>query len=100
MITNLLPVLDDFERSLSVVEDDSPFVDGIQLVYRNFVKTLTGQGLEPMQVVGEEFDPEKHDAIMQKEIEGVESHIVLEEVQKGYIFNGRVVRHAKVIVSG
>jgi molecular chaperone GrpE len=102
LISQLLPVLDNLERFLQAAESDEAddsLVNGMQLVYKDFLKVLTDQGLEPIPAVGEDFDPEKHEAIMQRKVEGLDSHIVVEEHLKGYEINGRVIRHSKVIVS-
>ncbi len=102
LINQFLPVLDNLERFLGAAESDEAndsLVNGMQLVYKGFLKVLTDQGLEPIPAVGEDFDPEKHEAIMQRKVEGLDSHIVVEEHLKGYEINGRVIRHSKVIVS-
>ena len=102
IISRLLPVLDDLERSIQATEakeDENPLLEGVKLVHKNFVKTLADMGLEPMESVGKEFDPDKHDAMMQMKVEGMEPHLVVDEHVRGYLFRDRVLRHAKVIVS-
>jgi molecular chaperone GrpE len=102
IISRLLPVLDDLERSIQATEakeDENPLLEGVKLVHKNFVKSLTDMGLEPMQSVGKEFNPDKHDAMMQMKVEGMEPHLVVDEHVKGYLFRDKVIRHAKVIVS-
>lgn len=102
IIARLLPVLDDLERSIQATEardDENPLLAGVKLVHKNFVKILADMGLEPMDSVGQEFDPDKHDAMMQMKVEGMEPHLVVDEHVRGYLFKDKVIRHAKVIVS-
>ncbi len=107
LIMSMLPVLDDFERSLKASRETSPddnagqqiIVRGIELIYNKFRKILDMQGVKSFEVVGKPFDPHLHDALMQILNPDVPPHTVLEEVEKGYMMNDRVLRHAKVIVS-
>ena len=101
-ITKLLPVIDDFERSLQHIDDDNSIdavKKGIKLVYEKLLKVLDEQGVKKMQVEGQPFNVEYHDALMQKKDDSVPSHTVLEEIEKGYLYKDKVLRHAKVIVS-
>ena len=102
LITDLLPVLDDFDRSLEHSkrnnEADS-LLEGLELMHKKFLSVLQKEGLEVMPARGEAFDPDKHDALMQAESEDFESGTVIEEHLKGYILNGKVIRHAQVIVA-
>ena len=102
IITQLVPVLDDFNRSLKSIkekaENDS-FYKGIELIYAKFLKALEAQGLKTMDVVGKEFNVDVHDALMQMPRADVPPHTVLEEVEKGYLLFDKVIRHAKVVVS-
>lgn len=102
LITELLPVIDDLERSLAHLDEENEFkamVEGFQLIHKNLTSLLDKQGLKPMKSVGEEFDPDKHDALMQVENKQVESNHIVDEHLKGYIYNDKVIRHAQVIVS-
>lgn len=102
LVSQLLPVLDDLERSIEAgneKHDADSLLEGIKLVQKNFLRILQGEGLKPMESVGKPFDPEKHDALLQIEAKGKDSEIVVEEHVKGYEFKDRVLRHAKVIVS-
>ncbi len=102
LIVELLPVLDDFERSLNHARSDMDFEhfrEGVELIYKKFKGILEKQGLKAMETINQPFDPEKHDALMQVEKEGMESGTVVEEHQKGYYLNDRVIRHAQVIVA-
>lgn len=102
IIQNLLPIVDDFERSLLHIEnakDINAVKEGIKLVYDKLIKALKVQGVEKINSVGEPFDVEYHEALMQKPAEGVEPHTVVEEIEKGYKYKDKIIRHAKVIVS-
>jgi len=100
-VTAFLPVLDDFERFFlaSADSDAETLRQGIELIFKNIQTILTNQGLRAMNSIGRPFDPERHDALMQIDAKDEKSDIVVDEHQKGYELNGRVVRHAKVIVS-
>ena len=102
IITQLIPILEDFNRSLKSVkekaENDSLY-KGIELIYAKFLKVLEAQGLKAMDVVGKEFNVDVHDALMQMPRADVPPHTVLEEVEKGYLLFDKVIRHAKVVVS-
>ncbi len=101
-ITKILPVIDDFERSLDHIKDtDSAeaIKDGIMLVYEKLIKLLDEQGVKKIDSVGKPFNVDYHDALMQVKDDTVPAHTVLEEVEKGYMYKDKVIRHAKVIVS-
>lgn len=101
-ITKILPVIDDFERSLDHIEDtDSAeaIKEGIVLVYDKLAKILDEQGVKKIDSVGKPFNVDYHDALMQIKDDTVPAHTVVEEVEKGYIYKNKVIRHAKVIVS-
>jgi len=101
-IVKLLPIVDDFERSMAHIDDidnNKSVKDGIKLVYEKLLKLLNEQGVKKMQTKGEQFNVEYHDALMQKKDNSVPPHTVLEEVESGYLYRDKVIRHAKVIVS-
>lgn len=101
-IAKLLPVIDDFERSLQHIDDDNnadAVKEGIKLVYEKLLKVLDEQGVKKMKVKGEPFNVDYHDALMQRKDDSVPPHTVLEEIEKGYLYRDKVIRHAKVIVS-
>jgi molecular chaperone GrpE len=101
-IIKLLPVVDDFERSLQHIDDDhstGAVKEGIKLVYEKLLKVLDEQGVKKMKVKGEPFNVDYHDALMQRKDDSVPPHTVLEEIEKGYLYRDKVIRHAKVIVS-
>lgn len=101
LITAILPVVDDLERSLKNSKDqkDSPLVRGIELIYQKMLRILESEGVRTFESVGKEFDVHFHDALLLVPKEGVPAHTVLEEVEKGYMFHEKVLRHAKVIVA-
>ena len=101
LITELLPTVDDLERTLSFVkpEEKNPLVEGIELVYKNFLKVLERHHVKPIESVGKPFDVHLHDALMEEERTDVEPGTITTEVQKGYKMNNDILRHAKVIVA-
>lgn len=101
LVTELLPVLDNFERALQVekTEATSGLIDGISMVYRQLQDALTNNDVEVIEAVGQEFDPNLHHAVMQVEEDGFEANHVVEELQKGYILKDRVIRPSMVKVN-
>ncbi|WP_019422530.1 nucleotide exchange factor GrpE [Paenibacillus sp. OSY-SE] len=103
VITELLPVLDNFERALSTGQEASEtesFVKGVDMIFRQIQQVMEQEGVQPMNAVGEPFNPEYHQAIMQVESDEYEEGFVVEEVQKGYMLKDKVLRPAMVKVSG
>lgn len=101
VIEKLLPVVDNFERGLATVPEDKkddPFVDGMNMIYKQLITELENLGVKPIEAVGTEFDPNLHNAVMQVESEEYESGIVAQELQKGYTYRDSVVRHSMVAV--
>ena len=102
IIEKILPVLDNFERGLAAVPEDekgSSFAEGIEKIYKQFVKTLEDAGVETIEAVGQQFDPNLHNAVMHVEDEEAGENIVVEEFLKGYMYKGSVVRHSMVKVA-
>jgi molecular chaperone GrpE len=102
LITELLPVLDDMERAIGHAEKSdevNSLLEGTGLIQKKMIDILKKQGLETLPATGEDFDPDKHDALMQVEKENVESGMIIEEHLKGYTLNGKVIRHSQVIVA-
>jgi molecular chaperone GrpE len=98
LILSLLPVLDDFERAFSAIPPSMKklsWLDGIKLIERKLWAVLEAQGLSPIKALGEPFDPSLHEAVRQDK--GQEG-IVIEEIQKGYLLEDRVIRPSKVVV--
>ena len=101
VIEKILPVVDNFERGLASVPDeekDNAFVDGMNKIYKQLMTELDGIGVKPIEAVGQEFNPDFHNAVMQVESEEYESGIVAQELQKGYMYRDGVVRHSMVAV--
>jgi molecular chaperone GrpE len=102
LIIKLLPTVDDLERSLEHMTDETDaqkIKEGIQLVYNKFMKTLDEQGIKKIESVGRPFSVEFHEALMQRADDSVPPHTVIDELETGYMYKDRVIRHAKVIVS-
>ena len=102
IIKTLLPALDNFEHTLQnadSAENADVFVKGIEIIYDQMLDILKSHGVEQIKAPGEKFDPALHEAMMQKTEPEKEDNIVLEEFQKGYKLNGRVIRPSKVIVN-
>lgn len=102
LIEEMLPVLDNFLRALEVSDsqgDIKKFLQGIEMIYNQFWSILQNQGLETIDSVGCEFNPEVHQAVMQKEVEDGEDNQVIEEIQKGYMLKGKLIRPSMVVVS-
>ncbi|MCX6151743.1 MAG: nucleotide exchange factor GrpE [Ignavibacteriales bacterium] len=101
-ILKILPVYDDLERSLKHLDDENTVEavkEGLKMVYTKFSKLLDEQGVKKIDAKGKPFDVNFHEALMQRTVEGVEPHTVLEEVEAGYMYKDKVIRHTKVIVS-
>ena len=100
IIEKILPVVDNFERGLATVEEGAdPFADGMLMIYKQLLTTLDEAGVKPIEAVGQEFNPDYHNAVMHVDDEEVGENIVVEEFQKGYMYNDTVVRHSMVKVA-
>ncbi len=102
IIDKILPVVDNFERGLAVVSEEEkshPFMEGMDKIYKQLMATLEEAGVKPIEAVGEEFNPDFHNAVMHVEDEEVGENIVVEEFQKGYMYRDSVVRHSMVKVA-
>ena len=101
VIEKLLPVVDNFERGLkSIPEDqkDGPVASGMEMIYKQLITVLTDLGVTPIEAVGQEFDPNFHNAVMHAEDEELGENTVSEEFQKGYKYKDAVLRHSMVKV--
>jgi molecular chaperone GrpE len=102
LIIKILPTIDDLERSIEHMTEETDvqkIKEGIQLIYNKFVKTLEEQGVKKMESIGKPFSVEFHEALMQRADDSVPPHTVIDELETGYMYKDRVIRHAKVIVS-
>ena len=99
VIEKILPVVDNFERGFTTVEEadkDDAFVQGMQQVYKQLMTELEAIGVTPIEAIGQEFNPDFHNAVMQVESEEYESGIIAQEFMKGYMYKDSVVRHSMV----
>lgn len=101
ILEKILPVVDNFERGLLGVDDsnEDPFVQGMQMVYKQMMTSLDEAGLKPIEAVGETFNPDYHNAVMHIDDDEYGENEVIEELQKGYIYHDNVVRHSMVKVA-
>ena len=102
IIEKILPVVDNFERGLGAVTEEQKedsFVAGMEMIYKQIMTTLDSVGVKAIEAVGNEFDPDFHNAVMHVEDEEVGENIVVEEFQKGYTYRDTVVRHSMVKVA-
>ena len=102
IIEKILPVVDNFERGIAAVpeeEKSNPFAEGMEKIYKQLMTTLEEIGVKPIEAVGQEFDPDFHNAVMHVEDEEVGENIITEEFQKGYLYRDSVVRHSIVKVA-
>ena len=101
VIEKILPIVDNFERGFTTVEEadkDDAFVQGMDKVYKQLMTELEAIGVKPIEAVGQEFNPEYHNAVMQVASEEYESGVVAQELLKGYTYKETVVRHSMVAV--
>jgi len=102
VIEKILPIVDNFERGLNSIPEDakgSAFADGMEKIYKQFVKTLDDMGVKPIEAVGKTFDPNFHNAVMHVEDENLGENVVAVELQKGYTYKDSIVRHSMVQVA-
>ncbi|MCI8949348.1 MAG: nucleotide exchange factor GrpE [Lachnospiraceae bacterium] len=102
IIEKILPVVDNFERGLAAIPEDAKetaFAEGMEKIYKQFMKTLEEIGVTPIEAVGKEFDPNFHNAVMHVEDENFGENVISMELQKGYLYRDSVVRHSMVQVA-
>ncbi len=104
LIKRLLPIVDNFERAIGMddtnLEDEvSKFLSGFKMIYGNLNSTLQGYEVVAMDILNKPFDPNTMEAVLAEEVEGMEPNIVVDVLQKGYTYKGKVIRHAMVKVS-
>ena len=102
IIERILPVIDNFERGLATVPEDAketPLAEGMEKIYKQFRKTLEEAGVKAIEAVGQEFDPNYHNAVMHVDDDSLGENIVAEDLQKGYMHRDSVVRHSMVKVA-
>ena len=102
VIEKILPIVDNFERGLNTIPEDAKgtaFAEGMEKIYKQFVKTLDDLGVKPIEAVGKPFDPNFHNAVMHVEDENLGENVVAAELQKGYTYKESIVRHSMVQVA-
>ena len=102
VIEKILPVVDNFERGIKSIpeeEREAPVASGMEMIYKQLMTVLTDLGVTPIEAVGQEFDPNLHNAVMHVENEELGENIVAEEFQKGYQYKDAVLRHSMVSVA-
>lgn len=99
VVEKFLPVMDNFQRALDSAEEKDPFYEGVAMVKKQMDEVLTALGVEEIKAVGEEFNPELHNAVMHVDDEEAGENIIVEEFQKGYKIGDRVIRHSMVKVA-
>ncbi len=102
VIEKILPVVDNFERGMASLKEEeahSPFAEGMDKIYKQLLTTLEEMDVKAIEAVGQEFNPDFHNAVMHVEDENVGENIIVEEFQKGYLYRNSVVRHSMVKVA-
>ncbi|MDO4489563.1 MAG: nucleotide exchange factor GrpE [Lachnospiraceae bacterium] len=99
VIEKILPVVDNFERGLATADPEDAFAEGMNKIYKQLITVLTDMGVTPIEAVGQEFDPNLHNAVMHVEDEEAGENVVVEEFQKGYMYKDTIVRHSMVKVA-
>ena len=102
IVEKILPTIDNFERGLATVPEDKkddPFVQGMEKIYKQMLTSLEEAGVKPIEAVGQEFNPDLHNAVMHEDNDQFGENTVSEEFQKGYMYRDSVVRHSMVKVA-
>ena len=102
VIEKILPVVDNFERGLAtILEEDAgnPYAEGMEKIYKQLMTVLDDLGVKAIEAVGQEFNPDFHNAVMHVEDEEAGENVIVEEFQKGYLYKEQVVRHSMVKVA-
>jgi molecular chaperone GrpE len=102
LIKELLPIIDSMERALSHLsnaEDIDAFAEGLKLIYEQLLVSLKKHGVESIAAIGQEFDPNFHEAMMKVESDEIADNKIVEEFEKGYLLNGRLLRPSKVSIA-
>lgn len=106
LLLKILPIVDNFERAVQAAESQpnvdsqvESHVEGVALTLRQMLDVLAGEGVEPIEAVGKEFNPELHEAMMRINTDEYPENTIVEEMEKGYTINGRVLRPSRVGVA-
>lgn len=98
-VSELLPIIDNFERALKVESNDKAFYAGVEMIYKQVMGMLEKLHVTPIDALGQSFDPNLHNAIMHIDDESFGENIIAEELQKGYLYKEKVIRHSLVKVA-
>ena len=99
IFTSLLPVIDNLEKAVKVETKDSNYKQGVEMVLKQFKDVLTANGVKEIDTIGKTFDPELHEAVGSVVDENLGEKEIKEEYRKGYIIDGKVIRHSLVVVA-
>ena len=102
VIEKILPVVDNFERGLATIPEEdagNPYAEGMEKIYKQLMTVLDDLGVKAIEAVGQEFNPDFHNAVMHVEYEEAGENVIVEEFQKGYLYKEQVVRHSMVKVA-
>lgn len=102
VIEKILPVVDNFERGLATIPEEdagNPYAEGMEKIYKQLMTVLDDLGVKAIEAVGQEFNPDFHNAVMHVEDEEAGENVIVEEFQKGYLYKDQVVRHSMVKVA-
>ena len=99
IFTSLLPVIDNLEKAVKVETKDSNYKQGVEMVLKQFKDVLTANGVKEINTIGKTFDPELHEAVGSVVDENLGEKEIKEEYRKGYIIDGKVIRHSLVVVA-
>ena len=98
IVTSFLPILDNLEKAVNAETADEGYKQGVQMVQKQFIDTLANLGVTPIETIGEQFNPELHEAVSSVEAEDLKSGTIKEEFRKGYKIGQKVIRHSMVVV--
>ncbi len=98
-VTELLSIVDNFERALKLESSDKPFYEGVTMIYKQLLAAIEKVGVTTIETVNQTFDPAFHNAIFHVEDDSVGANTIVEEMQKGYIYKDKVIRHSLVKVA-
>lgn len=99
VVEKILPVVDNFERGLAAAQEGDAFAEGMQMVYKQLMSALSEMGVQPIEALGQAFDPNLHNAVMHVEDPEAGENTIVEELQRGYLYKDFVVRHSMVKVA-
>lgn len=99
IVTSLLPTVDNLEKAVATATDDENYKQGVEMVYKQFMDTFAGLGVQEIKTVGETFDPEYHEAVSSVQDDDLGEKEIKEEFRKGYKIGDKVIRHSMVVVA-